>query len=111
MLTFKMPSTFPAPELIPMPGNAHRWIALLGRRDEPTDGVADYCTWLGGAAAQYGYEFETVRVAWAERGWRDALAELQEKAPAWQGHWLLLQHTTLAWSRRGFPWQAPRILS
>jgi glycosyltransferase involved in cell wall biosynthesis len=111
MLTFKMPSTFPAPELIPVPGNAQRWIALLGRGDEPTDGVADYCAWLGGAAAQHGYEFETVRVAWAERGWRDALAELQEKAAAWQGHWLLLQHTTLAWSRRGFPWQVPRILS
>ena len=94
-----------------MPGNSQRWIALLGRRDEPTDGVADYCAWLGGAAAQWGYEFENARVAWAERGWRYALAELQEKAAAWQGHWVLLQHTTLAWSRRGFPWQAPRILS
>jgi glycosyltransferase involved in cell wall biosynthesis len=94
-----------------MPGNSQRWIALLGRRDEPTDGVADYCAWFGRAAAQCGYEFETVRVDWAERGWRDALAELQEKAAAWRGHWVLLQHTTLAWSRRGFPWQAPRILS
>jgi glycosyltransferase involved in cell wall biosynthesis len=111
MLTFKMSSSLPAPEHIPRPGNAQRWIALLGRRDEPTDGVADYCAWLGGAAAQYGYEFEAVRVAWAERGWRDALAELQEKAAAWRGHWVLLQHTSLAWSRRGFPWQAPRVLS
>jgi glycosyltransferase involved in cell wall biosynthesis len=111
MLIFKMPFTFPAPEIIPIPGNSQRWIGLLGRRDEPTDGVADYCAWLGGAAAQCGYEFETARVAWAERHWRDALAELQEKAAAWRGHWVLLQHTTLAWSRRGFPWQAPRILS
>jgi glycosyltransferase involved in cell wall biosynthesis len=94
-----------------MPGNSQRWIALLGRRDEPTDGVADYCSWLGGAAAQCGYEFENVHVAWAERGWHGALAELQEKAATWQGHWVLLQHTTLAWSRRGFPWQTPRILS
>lgn len=94
-----------------MPGNSQRWIALLGRRDEPTDGVADYCAWLGRAAAQCGHEFETVRVDWAERGWRDSLAELQDKAAAWRGHWVLLQHTTLAWSRKGFPWQAPRILS
>jgi glycosyltransferase involved in cell wall biosynthesis len=94
-----------------MPGNSQRWIALLGRRDEPTDGIADYCAWLGGAAAQLGYEFETVRVAWAERGWREALAELQENAAAWRGHWVLLQYTTLSWSRRGFPWQAPRVLS
>ena len=94
-----------------MPGNSQRWIALLGRRDEPTDGVADYCAWLGRAAAQCGYEFETVRVDWAERGWRGALVELREKAAAWRGHWVLLQHTTLSWSRRGFPWKAPRILS
>jgi len=29
-------------------------VALLGRRDEPTDGVADYCAWLGGVW-QFGY--------------------------------------------------------
>jgi glycosyltransferase involved in cell wall biosynthesis len=94
-----------------MPGNSQRWIALLGRRDEPTDGVVDYCAWLGRAAAQYGHEFEIVRVDWAERGWRDSFARLQEKAAVWRGDWVLLQFTTLAWSRRGFPWQAPRILS
>ena len=99
------------PRKVLMPVNSQRWIALLGRRDEPTDGVADYCDWLGSTAAQCGYEFETVRVAWAERGWRDALTELQEKAAVWRGHWVLLQHTTLAWSRRGFPWHAPRVLS
>jgi glycosyltransferase involved in cell wall biosynthesis len=32
-------------------------------------------------------------------------------AAAWRGRWVLLQYTTLAWSRRGFPLQAPRILS
>ena len=26
-----------------------RIVALLGRRDEPTDGVDDYCSWLGAA--------------------------------------------------------------
>ena len=32
------------------------WIALLGRRDMPTDGVEDYCTFLGRALAQRGAE-------------------------------------------------------
>ena len=83
--------------------SAKRIVALVGRRDEPTDGVADYCAWLGGAIGRYGYEFETFRVDWLERGWRAALADLQEKAVAWHGCWVLLQFTTLAWSRRGFP--------
>ncbi len=86
-------------------------VALVGRRDEPTDGVADYCEWLGGAVGEFGYRLETVRLEWPERGWRAALADLQEKAEAWHGRWVLLQYTTLAWSRRGFPLQAPRILS
>jgi len=34
-----------------MPGNYQRWIALLGRRDGPTDRVADYCTYLGPPSA------------------------------------------------------------
>ena len=86
-------------------------IALVGRRDEPTDGVADYCAWLGGALGEFGYQQETVRLDWPERGWNAALADLQEKARAWRGRWVLLQYTTLAWSRRGFPLQAPRILA
>lgn len=47
-----------------MPGNAHRWIALLGRRDGPTDGVADYCTHLGAALGLHGYELEIAPVPW-----------------------------------------------
>jgi glycosyltransferase involved in cell wall biosynthesis len=86
-------------------------VALVGRRDEPTDGVADYCTWLGGAIGEFGYRLEIVRLGWPERGWNATLAELREMAAAWRGRWVLLQYTTLAWSRRGFPLEAPRILS
>ena len=86
-------------------------VALVGRRDEPTDGVADYCAWLGGALEEFGYRLETVRLDWAEHGWDAALADLRGKAQAWRGRWVLLQYTTLAWSRRGFPVQAPRIAS
>jgi glycosyltransferase involved in cell wall biosynthesis len=85
-------------------------VALVGRRDEPTDGVADYCAWLGGALGEYGYRLETVRLGWPERGWHSTLTDLDEMAEAWRGRWVLLQFTTLAWSRRGFPLQAPRIL-
>jgi glycosyltransferase involved in cell wall biosynthesis len=91
--------------------SAETIVALVGRRDEPTDGVADYCEWLGSASGNYGFQLETVQLCWKERGWRVALADLKEQAVAWQGRWVLLQYTTLAWSRRGFPLQAPRILS
>ena len=86
-------------------------IALLGRQDEPTDGVADYCDWLGRALLVHGYELEAVRVPWFERGWTAALAELRTKAVAWRGRWVLLQYTTLGWSSRGFPRHVPRMLS
>jgi glycosyltransferase involved in cell wall biosynthesis len=91
--------------------SAERIVALLGRRDEPTDGVADYCEWLAGALPPYGYELETYRVPWAEQGWSPALAELSEKASKWRGCWVLLQYTTLAWSRRGFPLRTPSVLA
>jgi glycosyltransferase involved in cell wall biosynthesis len=86
-------------------------VALLGRRDEPTDGVADYCSWLGGALEAHDYDLETVRVPWLEQGWSAALADLRQRAAAWRDCWVLLQFTNLAWSRRGFPLHAPRVLS
>jgi glycosyltransferase involved in cell wall biosynthesis len=91
--------------------SAETVVALVGRRDEPMDGVTDYCEWLGAASGSYGFQLETVRLCWQERGWHVALADLKEQAVAWRGRWVLLQYTTLAWSRRGFPLQAPRILS
>jgi glycosyltransferase involved in cell wall biosynthesis len=91
--------------------NSEPIVALVGRRDEPTDGVTDYCTWLGGALGEFGYRLEIVRLDWPERSWNATLAELRARAGAWRGRWVLLQYTTLAWSRRGFPLQAPRILS
>jgi glycosyltransferase involved in cell wall biosynthesis len=90
--------------------NAEKVILLLGRRDEPTDGVADYCEKLREAGLQRGISFEIVPVHWAEKGWREAFAELRKAAAAWRDCWVLLQFTTLAWSRRGFPLRAPRLL-
>ena len=85
-------------------------ILLLGRRDEPTDGVADYCEKLRDAGLRHGLAFEIAQVRWAECGWSRALAELREAAAGWRGRRVLLQYTTLAWSSRGFPLRAPHVL-
>jgi glycosyltransferase involved in cell wall biosynthesis len=79
------------------------WIALLGRRDTPTDGVEDYCLFLGAALAQQGVMMNIVRVPWAEKGWFRALRHLWRESAGWRDHWVLLQYTAMAWSPRGFP--------
>jgi glycosyltransferase involved in cell wall biosynthesis len=78
-------------------------IALLGKRDMPTDGLEDYCTFLGRALAQCGVKLELARVEWFDRGWVPALWRLWRRSAAWRGNWVLIQYTGLAWSRRGFP--------
>jgi glycosyltransferase involved in cell wall biosynthesis len=90
--------------------NERRITAVLGRRDEPTDAVEEYCRYLGGALRSHGLEMELARVPWAERGWRVALQELRGRAGAWRGRWVLLQYTALAWSARGFPWRFLRVI-
>ncbi len=82
------------------------WIALLGKRDSPTDGVADYCECLAAALARKGQPLEVTRVGWAVEGWRQALRRLSAESEAWRGKWVLLQYTALSWSRRGFPFGA-----
>jgi glycosyltransferase involved in cell wall biosynthesis len=88
-----------------------RIIALLGRRDEPTDAVEEYCRYLGDALRAYGFEMELETVPWAKSGWSMALRELRAKAGAWRGRWVLLQYTALAWSARGFPLRFLRVMS
>lgn len=79
------------------------WIALLGKKDAPTDGVEDYCRFLGAALARRGTTLSQVRVAWETVGWRDALRKLSKESEKWRGSWILLQYTSLSWSRRGVP--------
>ena len=83
--------------------SARTWIALLGRGEATADGVQDYCEYLARALARRGVELKLVRVDWASKGWWAALRELQRECKTWQGQWILLQFTALAWSRRGFP--------
>ena len=87
-----------------------RCIALLGRRDEPTDAVEEYCRYLGAALVPHGFALELERVAWHERGWRAALGELRSQSEGWRGARVFVQYTALAWSRRGFPLRFPGVL-
>src|SRR5258705_12253526 len=80
-----------------------RCVALLGRRDEPTDAVEEYCQFLGAALEAQGISFEIERVSWHELGWRKALAGMEQRTENWKKGWVLIQYTALAWSRRGFP--------
>ncbi len=80
-----------------------RLIALLGRRDEPTDAVEEYCRHLGAALAPHGFQMDIRRVPWNERGWASSLEALRLQAESWRGTWVLVQYTALAWSSRGFP--------
>ena len=85
-------------------------IALLGRRDEPTDALEEYCNYLGGALRTHDIQLEICRVPWNVTGWNDALQALRAKAVSWNGTWVLVQYTALAWSARGFPYRIFRVL-
>ncbi len=74
----------------------------MGRRDMPTDGVEDYCIFLGQALGAKGIELNRAHVPWAERSWISALRQLSRDCIAWRGRWVLIQYTALMWSRRGF---------
>jgi glycosyltransferase involved in cell wall biosynthesis len=78
-------------------------IALLGRRDKPTDALRDYCHGLAEALAQRGTRLETIEVPWDQDGFPRALLQLWRKSKHWRGQWILVQYTALSWSRRGFP--------
>lgn len=78
-------------------------IALLGQRDYPTDGVADYCDWLSTALAKRNESFLVLTMPWGKLGWWRSLQWLWAESQHWQGQWVLLQYTAFAWSRRGFP--------
>ena len=85
-------------------------IALLGRRDEPTDALEDYCRYLANALREHQIEMTLVRVAWEEQGWAAALRSLRNQASEWRGKWVLIQYTALSWSQRGFPQRFQRVL-
>jgi len=78
-------------------------VALLGRRDQPTDAVEDYCRYLGEALERLGVALLLVRMPWLETGWPRSLYWLWHKSKGWKGHWVMVQYTALGWSRHGVP--------
>jgi glycosyltransferase involved in cell wall biosynthesis len=90
--------------------SGYRTIALLGRRDAPTDAVEEYCQYLASALRASDIELKLARVAWLEDGWPAAMRELERQAKGWRGCWVLVQYTALSWSERGFPLRFLRVL-
>lgn len=89
---------------------SQKCIALLGKRDEPTDAVEEYCHYLGEALHEHGFDFQLSRMSWHEKGWSAASGELKWQATDFHGAWVLVQYTALAWSGRGFPLRFLRVL-
>lgn len=87
-----------------------RCVALLGRRDKPTDAVEEYCNFLGAALKARGIDLRAIRVEWVKQGWSKALRELQADARKDSNVWYLVQYTALAWSRRGFSWRVISLI-
>ncbi len=83
--------------------NTRHAIALLGRKDEPTDAVEEYCRYLVDAVAVHDVQLEIQRFPWETIGWAEAFEQLHKSAATWRGQWVLVQYTALAWSARGFP--------
>jgi glycosyltransferase involved in cell wall biosynthesis len=85
-------------------------MAILGRREEPADGVHDYCCYLRHALANEGVNLTLTRVRWAEIGRKASRQELLKAVSGKQNTFFLLQYTALSWSRRGFALPAVGIL-
>jgi glycosyltransferase involved in cell wall biosynthesis len=85
-------------------------IALLGRKDEPTDALEEYCRYLGTGLQMHDVQLEIRRVSWEIAGWMAALRALELQAERWRGTWVFVQYTALAWSSRGFPQKVLRAL-
>src|SRR5260370_20315856 len=85
-------------------------IALLGRKDVPTDAVEEYCCYLAAALQDHEFQMQIRRVPWELHGWGQALRALLLSAAEWRGAWVLVQYPALAWSARGFPLKFPRVL-
>jgi glycosyltransferase involved in cell wall biosynthesis len=84
------------------PRIAGHWVAVLGRRDTPTDGIEDYCLHLSQALKKDGVSIELLRVPWADQGWIRSLRRLKKRLAENDATIALVQYTALGWSRWGF---------
>ena len=88
-------------------GQEVEYVLLLGRRDQPTDGVRDYAGLLAAELKERGAQAQVVEADWGRHGWPRALAQVwRAAAGSGRDRWVLLQYTHLAWARHGFPLMA-----
>lgn len=71
-------------------------IALLGKRDKPTDAVEEYCRFLGTALRAHDIPLDIRRVPWEIHGWPDAPQALQLQPIEWRDTCVLVQYIALA---------------
>jgi glycosyltransferase involved in cell wall biosynthesis len=72
--------------------------------------VQEYCQYLGAGLEPLGIRLEIFRLRWVEAGWAEGVRELQGRIGDAGDTWVLVQYTALAWSRKGFPTRALRLL-
>ncbi|MGH9733239.1 MAG: hypothetical protein ACRD8A_01450 [Candidatus Acidiferrales bacterium] len=99
-----------APTEFAVADSERQWLAVLGRGDEPADGVEDYCSYLSQGLGRNAVQLRQIRVRWNDDGWLAALRSLWAESAIRTSSWALLQYTTLAWSRRGLPFGAWVVL-
>lgn len=97
------PASTCRPDMSASPAVSSPVIALLGKKDVPTDAVEDYCRFLRPAMEDRGYRVEIVRVPWEDLGWIKACVRLWQASRNWKGKSVLVQYTALMWSRHGLP--------
>ena len=56
-------------------------IALLGRKDEPTDAVEEYCRYLAAALQAHDIQLEIRRVPWEIDGWQTLFRRYGSRPP------------------------------
>jgi hypothetical protein len=83
------------------PNSSVRLVHLLGSPDHPTDGVQDHAEALSSALEGLGHRTSIVRCRWDRDGWVRGLRAIRGRLR--DADVVLLHHTNLGWSRRGFP--------
>ena len=81
----------------------HHIVLVLGRRDNPTDGVYDYSASLAKACRTLGSSVDVLEVEWINSGWLRAASRLIRDLRSYTPRWTVFQITHLAWSRHGVP--------
>jgi glycosyltransferase involved in cell wall biosynthesis len=84
-----------------------RWLGVLGRRDSPTDAVADYSRRLAAGLAGFGVDVRTLQL---NRGGVGVVPRVCREVATIPTDWVLVHYTPLMWSRYGVPLTFPCLI-